>query len=90
MLDLSLYQVSNGRNCNNRLLDLIFVSDRSVCAVSRIDPLVLPEYSFHPTLEMNIDLPIPEQIVLPKAASKPRCFGKTDFNKLNNLIINHD
>jgi len=68
ILDLSLYQINKIRNCINRLLDHIFVS--AVIDVSKIDPLVLPEDSFHPTLEMILDIQGLEQAVLPKTASK--------------------
>jgi len=53
-------------------LDLIFVSDHLVINVSRIDPLVLHVGSYHPALEITHDLPVVEQTVLPKTASKPR------------------
>jgi len=80
ILDLSLYYINYIRNRNNHLLDLIFVSDPSVCAVDRIDPLMLPEDSFHRTLETILNLPVLELSVLPKSAFEPRCFRKTDFN----------
>jgi len=48
LLELSLQQVSFIRNSLNRQLDLVFVF---------IDPLVVPEDRYHPTLELTICLP---------------------------------
>jgi len=50
LLKLSLQQVSFICNSLNRQLDLVFVLDPSEVTVSRIDPLVVPEDRYHPTL----------------------------------------
>jgi len=57
LLKLSLQQVSFIRNSLNRQLDLVFVLALSEVTVSRIDPLVVPEARYHPTLELTICLP---------------------------------
>jgi len=57
LLELSLKQVSFIRNSLHRQLDLVFVLDPSEITVSRIDPLVVPDDRYHPTLELKICLP---------------------------------
>jgi len=44
------------RNSRNRQLDLVFVLDPSEVTVSRIDPLVVPEDRYPPTLELTYSL----------------------------------
>jgi len=53
LCELSLQQVCFIRNSLNRQLDLVFVLDPSEVTISRIDPLVVPEDQYHPTLELT-------------------------------------
>jgi len=90
LLELSLQQVSVIRNSLNRQLDLVFVLDPSEVTVSRIDPLVVPEDQYHPTLELTICLPSVDTLSPSLSPNKCRCFRKCDFSKLNNLTSQYN
>jgi len=85
LLELSLQQVSFIRNSLHRQLDLVFVLVPSEITVSRIDPLVVPEDRYHPTLELKICLPCVDTLSPLLSPTKSRCFRKPDFNKLNDI-----
>jgi len=52
-LTLSIHDFVHGLLALSRQLDLVFVLDPSEVLVSRIDPLVVPEDRYHPTLELT-------------------------------------
>jgi len=90
LLEWSLQQVSFIRNSLNRQLDLVTVLDPSLVTVSGIDPLVVPEDWYHPTLELTICLPSVDTLSPLLSPTKSRCFRKCDFNKLNNMISQYN
>lgn len=92
LLDLSLLQINEILNCNNKMLDLVFVSGPSDFSLSRASPLSLPEDKHHPTLDIACDIDIPNVIGISAAKSCPRsrCFRKADFAMLEELITSHD
>jgi len=90
LCELSLQQVCFIRNSLNRQLDLVFVLDPSEVTISRIDPLVVPEDQYHPTLELTICLPCVDTLSPLLSPTKSRCFRKCDFSKLNNLISQYN
>jgi len=90
LLELLLQQVSFIRNSLNRQLDLVLVLDPSEVTVSRIDPLIVPEPQYHPTLEFTICLPCVDTLSSSLSPTKSRCFRKCDFSKLNHLISQYN
>jgi hypothetical protein len=88
--ELPLYQLNNVPNCSGRILDLVFSSDLRHNTISRINPLVHPEDPYHPTFDLVLTLPTPVQTATAPSKVKSRCFRKTDFEKLNFLILEHD
>lgn len=51
---LCLNQFNNFLNCNNRILDLVFCNT-SEFALCRVDPFVIPEDNYHPTLKISFN-----------------------------------
>jgi len=76
LLELLLRQVSFIHNSLNRQLDLVFVLDPSEVTVSRIDPIVVPEDQYHPTLELTNCLPCVDTLSPLLSPTKSRCFRK--------------
>jgi len=64
----------------------VFVLNPSEVTVSRIDPLVVPEDRYPPTLELTICLTCVNTLSPLLSPTKSRCFRKCDFSKLNNMI----
>jgi len=55
-----------------------------------MDPLVVPEDRYHPTLELTICFPCVDTLSPSLSPTKSRCFRKCDFSKLNNLISQYN
>ena len=54
MCDLGLFQVNGVLNSMERILDLVFLEDPSIASLFRIDPISVPEDSYHPSLLLSI------------------------------------
>jgi len=68
----------------------VFVSDPSEVTVSRIDAQVVPEDRYYPTMELTIFLPCVDTISPLVSPTKMRCFRKSDYNKLNDMISQYN
>lgn len=84
--DLCLFQLNSIRNINDKLLDLVFVSDPAECQISRIPPVTTPEDRYHPTLE--IICPLPNDAVHEPLHVNTKCFNfkKSNYAQLNLLF----
>nr|AMS38367.1 hypothetical protein [Bactrocera tryoni] len=56
MSELGLNQINLISNEFGKLLDLVYVDNASMFSVVRCDPLVRPEDTYHPALEINIEI----------------------------------
>lgn len=90
LFSLGLSQVNFILNSNSRILDLIFVDDCDKILVSRTDPIVHLEDSYHPTLKFLLNFSIADNNfnnneLLPVLVFD---FKNTDVTKLNSLLSN--
>lgn len=86
LFDISLSQVNHVRNSLGRLLDLCFVSDPARVSLARVAPLTQPEDPYHPTFDVTLDIGANLQNISDRPAKRVYCFGKSDFDRLNNFI----
>uniref|UniRef100_A0A0A1X4N6 Probable RNA-directed DNA polymerase from transposon BS n=1 Tax=Zeugodacus cucurbitae TaxID=28588 RepID=A0A0A1X4N6_ZEUCU len=83
MSGMGLNQINLIPNKFGKFLDLVYVDNSSTVSVVRSDPLVLPEDSYHPALEINIEI-IDELLVCNKQDLCSRFnFAKANFKKIN-------
>lgn len=85
--DLSLYQINFISNSLNRTLDLLFVDDPSICQVSRVHPISLPEDVYHPTISICLTLP---SVSRSFETITSFCFSKANFTTLEFLLSRVD
>lgn len=52
--DINLSQINNVHNVYNKMLDLVF-SNVSEISIVKVDPFVIPEDIYHPTLLISLD-----------------------------------
>lgn len=89
LLDLSLYQLNGIYNKNQRLLDLVFVSECVDITLHRSHPITLPEDGHHPTIEINISIPTQSTTKPPSNVNrKVFCYKKTNYILLIELLNN--
>ncbi|XP_037811948.1 uncharacterized protein LOC119603822 [Lucilia sericata] len=84
--DLALFQINDIPNILGKLLDLVFVDQPDEYSIQRINPLLIPEDFYHPTLEItaSIKLHLPAKPDLNN--KKVFDFKKADYFKLNFLL----
>jgi len=86
LLDLSLSQVSYIRNSLGRLLDLCLGTSPESVFLSRVAPLTQPEYPYHLTFEVAIDIGTVLKVNSEKSTKRIHYFRKANFLRLNNFI----
>lgn len=87
--DLCLFQINGVRNDHERLLDLVFVNEPSEYSLKRADPVTIPEYRYHPTLELNLNLPVLND-TQNKFNVKDYCYKRANYDDLNYYLNNTD
>lgn len=88
--DMGLFQINGVINDFSKILDLILVTDKDDCNVNRTIPVTTPEDRFHPAIELIINLPLEHNYILPTIHEKVFAFKQTNYNALNELIVNVD
>lgn len=90
LFDMSLSQVNHVLNSTKMSLDICFVSDPSKVILNRAQPPSVLVDPFHSTFEVNFDLGYYSLTKSKTPGKRMRCFRKSDFILLNNLISDFD
>lgn len=70
-------------------MDLVFVNEPSEYSLKRADPVTIPEDRYHPTLEINLNLPVLHD-TQNKFNVKDYCFKRANYDDLNYYLNNTD